>query len=300
MALEWTHQNIRGFGGNPNNITVGGYSAGAYSAWYQLQYDLFLPEPSSRIIRRSIIQSNGPGIPPKGLAEVQPQFDELVDAFKIPTSWTAKEKLAALREVPAEQLRTCIPTLHHQSFRTVADGKFIRDNLFHNIQNGTFARAVAQNNITILVGNVEDEGALYGLMRPPQSQATLIGRLSVEFPRLFIAAILPYYCSDPSSTDNNWPEIFSRMYSDLQVYATQRGFLSALVSHDLPPSKIFRYEIRWRATASALPPELGVTHGTDMMLIWFFNKKMLLPEEQKVVREWVKPLGAFFEAITMK
>lgn len=28
MALEWTKQNVQLFGGNPDNITIAGYSAG--------------------------------------------------------------------------------------------------------------------------------------------------------------------------------------------------------------------------------------------------------------------------------
>lgn len=43
LALEWTHANIVGFGGNPRNITVGGYSGGTYSTFLQLQYDLTRP-----------------------------------------------------------------------------------------------------------------------------------------------------------------------------------------------------------------------------------------------------------------
>src|ERR1700712_1424823 len=40
LALEWTFKNISYFSGNPSNITVGGYSAGAHAAFHQLSYDV--------------------------------------------------------------------------------------------------------------------------------------------------------------------------------------------------------------------------------------------------------------------
>ncbi|XP_072398366.1 venom carboxylesterase-6-like [Diabrotica undecimpunctata] len=36
MALDWTRRNIQHFGGNPNNITIGGLSSGAASVGYHL------------------------------------------------------------------------------------------------------------------------------------------------------------------------------------------------------------------------------------------------------------------------
>ena len=36
LALQWTWENISYFGGNPSNITVSGYSAGANSVFHQL------------------------------------------------------------------------------------------------------------------------------------------------------------------------------------------------------------------------------------------------------------------------
>jgi carboxylesterase type B len=53
-ALEWTHDRIASFGGNKDNITVAGYSAGSYSTFQQLAYDVYLPRRSS-IIKRGMI-----------------------------------------------------------------------------------------------------------------------------------------------------------------------------------------------------------------------------------------------------
>ena len=57
MALKWIHENIAGFGGDPDNVTVFGESAGAGSVT-----TLPLIAGSHRYIKRVIAQSGGPSI----------------------------------------------------------------------------------------------------------------------------------------------------------------------------------------------------------------------------------------------
>ena len=57
MALKWIHENIAGFGGAPDNVTIFGESAGAGSVT-----TLPLVEGSHKYIKRIIAQSGGPSI----------------------------------------------------------------------------------------------------------------------------------------------------------------------------------------------------------------------------------------------
>ncbi|PRP79714.1 carboxylesterase, partial [Planoprotostelium fungivorum] len=54
-ALRWTHENIAAFGGDPNNVTIFGESAGGSSVNFQL-----LMNGSWPYFRRAIIESGGP------------------------------------------------------------------------------------------------------------------------------------------------------------------------------------------------------------------------------------------------
>jgi carboxylesterase type B len=52
MALQWIHDNIRAFGGDPERVTIFGESAGAASVNYHL-----LSDGSAELFRSAIMQS---------------------------------------------------------------------------------------------------------------------------------------------------------------------------------------------------------------------------------------------------
>ena len=55
LALEWIHQHIADFGGDPQRVTIFGSSAGAVSAGYHL-----LSPGSDNLFRSAILQSGSP------------------------------------------------------------------------------------------------------------------------------------------------------------------------------------------------------------------------------------------------
>ena len=55
MALKWIHENIAGFGGDPENVTIWGESAGAGSVTV-----IPLVEGAQEYFNRIIAQSGGP------------------------------------------------------------------------------------------------------------------------------------------------------------------------------------------------------------------------------------------------
>ena len=63
-ALRWVHENIRAFGGNPNNVTIAGQSAGGSSVCDQLA------SPTAKgLFKRAIIMSGGCGMTAQSAAD---------------------------------------------------------------------------------------------------------------------------------------------------------------------------------------------------------------------------------------
>jgi carboxylesterase type B len=283
LALEWTYKNINYFGGNPSNITVGGYSAGSHSAFYQLQYDLKQPE-GKHIIKRVNMHSNGPGIQPKSLKESQLQFDELIRVLGISAHLSPAVKLQKLRETKSAILIEAIAKMHIHEFRAVTDGVFISPTLFSEIRNGSFGRQLKDRGIQILVGENSDEHFVYATHRTPSnSLESLVMRLNADYPAAAVKALIQHYFPNGRLPPGwkSWQYAFGRVYADVQIHATERGFIEGLINGGAG-HLVKRYRIEWRAKCvdKLYPTQWGATHSADGVLWWYGDGDMRLMERE--------------------
>lgn len=296
LALEWTYDNIVAFGGSPRNITVGGYSGGSYAAFLQLQYDLSRPS-EDQIIRRVVFQSNGPGVQPVSLQSSQEQFDRVLGLCEISMGSSPQDKLESLRGLEHGTILAKLSKEENMDliFRPILDNDFVNATLCA-IHNGSLASLALERGIKFLMGATQSEENFYGIARVASCEDMLF-RLSRNFPVRAVKAILPWYgVSDTPNSNTNWTEVNGRVFSDLQVHVPTRGLLSSLREAGVHLSAVSRYEIRWRvrSTALILSESLGVTHGTDMFFIWFYNAKCgMSTKERDIIRTWLKPFAAF-------
>lgn len=297
MALRWTFENISYFGGNASNVTIGGYSAGSHSVFHQLAYDLGLPE-NKAIVKRVLMLSNGPGMQPKSLDEVQYQFDELIEALGIASTLSPKEKLARLRQLDSKTLVEATSKIQHHQFRAVTDGSFVRHSLLNELSNGTFAKRMQHRKIKLIIGECSDEHYVYGTWRPPPpGYDNMLRRLEADYPREACKVLMRHYFPDGTlpSKYKDWQAAFGHIYADVQIHALRRGMANALVKHGVG-DLIHRYRIEWRAECvdKQLPKEWGVSHGSDMA-IWFWGNGHELSEGEKeiVSKAFHQPLSKF-------
>lgn len=299
LALQWTYENISYFGGNPSNITVSGYSAGAHSVFHQLAYDLGVPDKKA-IVKRVLMLSNGPGMQPKSLDESQEQFNEFLKALDISLHLRPSEKLASLRALPAKTLVEASNKLKIHQFRAVTDGSFVRHNLLKELDSGTFAQRLKQRNVKIMMGECSEEHFLYGTWKPPQPGfENLFHRLEADYPRASVEVLMEH-CFPARKLPNkykSWHAAFGHVYADVQIHALGRGMMNALVRHGAG-DLLYRYRIEWRAKCvdKKIPKQYGPTHTTDLP-IWFWGDGgNLTSEEKKVVTmAFQKPLAQFLK-----
>ncbi|RDW60489.1 Carboxylic ester hydrolase [Aspergillus mulundensis] len=299
LAMDWVYENISAFGGDPENITLSGRSAGAYAVQAQTLYDFrgTLPESSRNRFRRLVMYSNAIPAQPKTPEECQPQFDELCEYFDIPATSSGSEKLQRLRETSAKDLCEAIMKFKHHTFRPVSDDVFIHRNLFEYYRDGSFAAEFKRRGLRILIGEVLNEETLYAVTNGPEaSLESLETQISNYYSPTTTSRLLQHYTLPTSPEKKDWEAVFGKIISDGQVRAPSRFLVNNLIENGVGIRDIWRYIIAYRLsfiTDKVAPASFGVSHAMDRP---FHNYSLMhgpTPAESQLMHEWIRDLVAF-------
>lgn len=158
-ALTWVRDNIAQFGGDPDNVTIFGQSAGAEDV------GMLLVAPDARGLFQKAIEESGPpqfGLPPRTLAQNEAMGVDLARIYTdaAPDSDAA---LAALRRVPARQLQYAgdrlpvpIPDDGFIWLQAVIDGKVLSQSPQDAFRKGEQAK------VPLIIGTIAQELGLFG------------------------------------------------------------------------------------------------------------------------------------------
>jgi len=143
-GIEWVKRNIAAFGGDPENITVFGQSAGGGSTMVQVC------SPTNKgLFQKAIFHSSGGMLPPSSLSPTLPEAEEKgVRFFEL----LGVKTLAEARKLDAKTVYEASTKMGPGlAWGTVIGDKFMPDYPKNILANGT------RNDMTIMAGNTSGE-----------------------------------------------------------------------------------------------------------------------------------------------
>ncbi|KAJ7921392.1 Alpha/Beta hydrolase protein [Mycena leptocephala] len=270
FALEWVQKHIEKFGGDPDRVVLGGFSAGAISTGLLQLYN----KPKSHSLFRGAFMISGAPWPSPSVIDGQQDYDDLVTANNCTE---AHDTLECLRRVPFEAfLSTVNQTPDLFSFKGVAlvwqprvDGDIIMRNPIVSVAHGAFAP------IPILVGSVDDEATLFSFS---STNITTNAEFSDYVRTIFLPKASPHqisrvaalYPQDPAlgapfgtGNANQLTPEFKRIAafgSDLALLSLRRLFLK----HTSRTQNTWS----WLSKRGKSTPNLGAFHGSDIPIFF--------------------------------
>lgn len=254
-ALEWVQENITSFGGNPDNVTVFGFSAGGMSI------GTLLALPAARGTFHKAINRSG-------AANIVSSLDSAVDISKqyLSIFGLKGNDVDGLRNLTTEQLldgqQQLGAKLREQEnratpFQPVVDGKVLPERPMVAIKNG------CAKSITLMAGNTRDELKSMNAMNPSINlldEAGIIERLNTMLPPELVPGLVQAYRASLQQGGNKVTplEIFGSINTDLLFRMPTIRLVEAQRDNG---ARAYNYLFTYKSPA--MEGALGAMHGLD-------------------------------------
>jgi para-nitrobenzyl esterase len=272
QGLNWVNSNITTFGGNVNNITIGGQSAGCINTWGLIQSPLALGK-----FQKAICMSGFPNMysTAYGQGFAQQMEDRLLmdqnsgmtfeqaDAKR--QSMRSSQIAALLNHASAAQIMKDTPS-------PVVPGHFTDGIVISALFGVPGIFTCSYDTVPMIVGNVDTEGSLFvGMGAGWQvSQQTLWSMMNSGTPTPSDAVIVsPTFqqASGQPFSSSGYAQT-SKALSDLVVFLNDQvdRYLQAQVL--CSPGSVYRYQFKWKNVPQPWRDIYGSEHAIDLPFVF--------------------------------
>ncbi|MBV1930605.1 MAG: carboxylesterase/lipase family protein [Porticoccaceae bacterium] len=265
-ALEWVQDNIDLFGGDPNNVTIFGESAGGMSTGGLLA----LPDAKG-LFHKAIPQSGSchtaANMETGALVGEAIMKATGLDAEGL-SSASVEVLLRAQRHIEGNKVEGYpLSKLGSLPFRPVIDGSVLPDLPINSVRAGGAA------NIPIMAGSTADEWRLFGALSPAikgLTEETMNTRLGYLIGEAHIPGLVGAYkeglagrCIEPTP-----PEVFMAIQTDRIFRIPAIRLLEGQRPHN---ENVFTYIFDWKSPAAR--GALGATHAVELAYVFGTHTK---------------------------
>lgn len=243
-SLHWIKRNIKYFGGDEENVTIFGQSAGASSA------GMHLLSPASRGLFHKVIMQSGTPLAPWAF-NIDPLTPAFEDAKKLGAD-SPDDIHDTFINAPLYKLLLATKDVSINSkyfkYSPCVDGDVFREPPYDTFKSGNFSQ------VPVILGTTSNEGLLfYGINSKDTLQEfdrdfldklpSLFNRCSKEQKRIISQAFRSYYFGGKSINEKSMKEII-KYYSDWISYSTNFEFSELLATSSQAP--VYGYQFSYQ------------------------------------------------------
>ncbi|TCK04146.1 carboxylesterase/lipase family protein [Marinobacterium mangrovicola] len=273
LAMQWVKDNIESFGGDPDNITIFGESAGGMSVGTQMLM------PSSRGLFQKAILQSGPFLS-GSLLKKREQADAQGETYAKNSACpeNSAETLSCLRALPADKAVITSGSANGvqiSEWGPTYETPLVPKTAMDALASGDF------NQVPVINGSNSDEGNLFAYYFAKggmaKDYASLKSMLEFQYGPAKAAEILEAY---PWSHFPSAASLYGRIMTD-SMFACQAYTTSKMLADQVP---VYAYEFSDQDAPILLPPsnaisQFGAYHAADIVYVFQTDFDLAKPEQ---------------------